>query len=78
MVGNHVQELEERLGARLLNRTTREVSLTEIGREYYERSAQILAYLDEPTAPPASCKRPHGGGFALIAIRPSLGSSRRP
>ena len=47
MVGNHVQELEDRLGARLLNRTTRKVSLTEIGREYYERSLYILAELDE-------------------------------
>ena len=47
MVSNHVQELEDRLGARLLNRTTRKVSLTEIGREYYERSAHILADLDE-------------------------------
>ena len=33
MVSNHVQELEDRLGARLLNRTTRKVSLTEIGRQ---------------------------------------------
>jgi DNA-binding transcriptional LysR family regulator len=47
MVSNHVQELEDRLGARLLNRTTRKVSLTEIGREYYERSVHILADLDE-------------------------------
>jgi DNA-binding transcriptional LysR family regulator len=47
MVSNHVQELEGRLGARLLNRTTRRVSLTEIGREYYERSLHILAELDE-------------------------------
>jgi DNA-binding transcriptional LysR family regulator len=47
MVSNHVQELEDRLGARLLNRTTRKVSLTEIGRAYYERSAHILADLDE-------------------------------
>ncbi|MGY3450078.1 LysR family transcriptional regulator [Bradyrhizobium sp. USDA 4353] len=45
MVSNHVQALEERLGARLLNRTTRRVSLTEIGRAYYERSTQILADL---------------------------------
>lgn len=45
MVSNHVQALEERLGARLLNRTTRKVSLTEIGRAYYERSTQILADL---------------------------------
>src|ERR1700751_1104218 len=47
MVSNHVQELEDRLGARLLNRTTRKVSLTEVGREYYERSLHILAELDE-------------------------------
>ena len=47
MVSNHVQALEDRLGARLLNRTTRKVSLTEIGKVYYERSRQILAELDE-------------------------------
>jgi DNA-binding transcriptional LysR family regulator len=39
-VSSHVHELEDRLGARLLNRTTRKVSLTEIGREHYERSTQ--------------------------------------
>ena len=43
MVSNHVQALEERLGARLLNRTTRKVSLTEVGRTYYDRCTQILA-----------------------------------
>ena len=42
MVSNHVQSLEERLGARLLNRTTRKVSLTEVGRAYYDRAVQIL------------------------------------
>ncbi|HZT90141.1 MAG TPA: LysR family transcriptional regulator [Stellaceae bacterium] len=47
MVSNHVQALENRLGVRLLNRTTRKVSVTEIGREYYERCIQILAELDE-------------------------------
>lgn len=47
MVGNHVQSLEDRLGVRLLNRTTRKVSLTETGKFYYERSAQVLADLDE-------------------------------
>ena len=47
MVSNHVHELEDRLGARLLNRTTRKMSLTEIGRQYYERSLHILAELDE-------------------------------
>ena len=43
MVSNHVQALEDRLGARLLNRTTRKVSLTEVGRAYYDRCVQILA-----------------------------------
>jgi DNA-binding transcriptional LysR family regulator len=47
MVGNHVQSLEDRLGVRLLNRTTRKVSLTETGKYYYERSSQILSDLEE-------------------------------
>jgi DNA-binding transcriptional LysR family regulator len=47
MVSNHVQALEDRLGARLLNRTTRKVSLTEVGRTYYERCTRILAELEE-------------------------------
>ncbi|MGV1836975.1 LysR substrate-binding domain-containing protein [Rhizobium rhizogenes] len=47
MVATHVQSLEERLGVRLLNRTTRKVSLTETGKFYYDRSSQILAELEE-------------------------------
>ncbi len=47
MVSQHVKDLKESLGVRLLNRTTRGVGLTEIGREYYERCTQILAELDE-------------------------------
>ncbi|MEP9379273.1 LysR family transcriptional regulator [Aquabacter sp. CN5-332] len=43
MVGKHVRALEERLGARLLNRTTRRQSLTEFGRAYYERCRIVLA-----------------------------------
>jgi DNA-binding transcriptional LysR family regulator len=46
-VSAQVQALEQALGVRLLNRTTRQVSLTEIGREYYERCLQILHELDE-------------------------------
>jgi DNA-binding transcriptional LysR family regulator len=47
MVSQHVKELEERLAARLLNRTTRKVSLTEVGRAYYERCTRLLADLEE-------------------------------
>jgi DNA-binding transcriptional LysR family regulator len=47
MVSNHVQALEDRLGARLLNRTTRKVSLTEIGKAYYDRCIQILADIEQ-------------------------------
>src|SRR6266851_6385731 len=47
MVSNHVQALEDRLGVRLLNRTTRKVSLTEVGRAYYDRSTQILADIEQ-------------------------------
>lgn len=43
----HVAELEAHLQTRLLNRTTRKVSLTEGGRAYYERVVQLLADLDE-------------------------------
>ena len=47
MVSNHVQALEDRLGVRLLNRTTRKVSLTEIGKAYYDRCTHILADLEQ-------------------------------
>jgi DNA-binding transcriptional LysR family regulator len=46
-VSDQVQALENTLGVRLLNRTTRRVSLTDIGRGYYERCAQILQELAE-------------------------------
>lgn len=45
-----VAELEEQLGARLLNRTTRRLALTEVGADYLERVRQILADVDEATA----------------------------
>src|SRR5262249_10701056 len=43
----HVADLEAHLQTRLLNRTTRRVSLTESGRAFYERAVQLLADLDE-------------------------------
>jgi len=46
-VTTQIQDLEDRLGVRLLNRSTRKVSLTDIGRAYYERCMHILADMDE-------------------------------
>ena len=46
-VTHHVQALEDRLGVQLLNRTTRKLALTEVGRTFYEQSARILAEVDE-------------------------------
>ncbi|HET6223812.1 MAG TPA: LysR family transcriptional regulator, partial [Dongiaceae bacterium] len=42
-VSAHVLRLEERLGIRLLNRTTRRLSVTEAGAAYYRHCARILA-----------------------------------
>lgn len=47
MASKQIQKLEEHLGTRLLNRTTRRLSLTETGREFYERSIQIIGDVDE-------------------------------
>jgi len=46
-VSKSVMQLEKHLGTRLLNRTTRRVSLTETGRIYYERCKDILLDIEE-------------------------------
>ena len=46
-VSKQVIQLEESLGARLLNRTTRRVSVTEVGEAYYERCKRVLAEVEE-------------------------------
>jgi DNA-binding transcriptional LysR family regulator len=44
-VSRKLAQLEERLGVRLVQRTTRKLALTEIGEAYYERAARIVADL---------------------------------
>ncbi|MCW3838247.1 LysR family transcriptional regulator [Sphingomonas canadensis] len=46
-VSKHVAMLERRLSARLLNRTSRHVSLTEVGAQYLEQARRILESIDE-------------------------------
>ncbi|MBL6081646.1 LysR family transcriptional regulator [Belnapia sp. T18] len=46
-VSRRIRELEDRLGARLFDRTTRRIQLTETGREFHDRAVELLAGLDE-------------------------------
>jgi len=50
VISKRMQRLEERLGTRLLNRTTRQISLTESGQGFYERVVAILAGVEEAEA----------------------------
>lgn len=61
MVSKHVRYLEQRMGVRLLNRTTRHVSLTGPGAEYYQRCTQILADVEQAeSAAAAGTAQPRG------------------
>lgn len=46
LLSKYVRELEDELGARLLNRTTRQFSLTEAGHTYYQRATEIIREID--------------------------------
>ena len=50
LVSKYVAKLEEQLHTRLLNRTTRRVSVTEAGRQYFIHAQQILFSIDEMVA----------------------------
>ena len=47
MATRYVAQLEAHLGVRLLNRTTRRLSLTEAGSDYFQRATQVLAMIEE-------------------------------
>lgn len=80
MASKHVQHLEEHLGTRLLNRTTRSLSLTDSGLAYFERCSQILADIDESEAEAVNLTaQPHGTlrvtmpvSFAVRHLAPML------
>lgn len=46
-VSKQISRLEQRLGARLLNRTTRRLHLTEVGTQFYERCARVVSEAEE-------------------------------
>src|SRR6056297_2470106 len=81
-VSKHVSSLEARLGARLLNRTTRRVSPTEIGLAYYDRARRVLNDAGETDALVTSMKSAPSGllrisvatDFGVNHLSPILGS----
>ena len=74
-VSRKVQELETRLGAQLLHRTTRKLGLTEAGNVYYEHSQRIARELDEAES---AVSQLQGGprGWLRITAPYSLGIER--
>src|SRR5215467_10660690 len=64
-----VAALEDRLGARLLQRTTRTVALTDAGARYLERARRILAELAEAEAAAQAERTVPAGRFAVTAPR---------
>lgn len=59
--------LEEHLGTRLLNRTTRRINLTDDGQQFYERARQILAEVEDAELSLSSARRRPGGTLSLTA-----------
>ena len=57
MATKHLDAIEQRLGVKLLHRTTRRMTLTEAGRRYLESTERILAEIAEAdaTAAASSC-----------------------
>lgn len=63
----HVLQLEDRLGARLLDRTTRRVSATAAGRRFYEQCRRILTEFDEAERSASELHKEPRGELRVIA-----------
>ncbi|MGV2905725.1 LysR family transcriptional regulator [Achromobacter sp. AGC25] len=77
-VTNLIKRMEKRLGARLLERTTRQVRLTQDGEAYYQRCVRLLADLEEAdgaflnTAPKGLLRVNAQGTLAKYFVMPGL------
>lgn len=74
LLSKYLRDLEDELGVRLLNRTTRQLSLTEVGQAYHREAVDILQRLDDLTA---SVRDTHGEprGHLRISGPRSFGDS---
>ncbi|WP_374424297.1 LysR family transcriptional regulator [Paracoccus sp. (in: a-proteobacteria)] len=74
VASNRIKELESRYGVRLLNRTTRKLVPTEVGRAFYENARRVIETLDEAEAVVSGFSgMPHGA----LRITAPLGLGRR-
>ncbi len=65
VVTRNLADLEAHLGTRLLNRTTRKLSLTETGQQYLERVLQILTDIDDADAAATQSSRKASGTLRI-------------
>ena len=72
-VSRRLTQMEERLGVRLLNRTTRRISLTNEGEIYFENASRILKEIEEMEQQVARSRTTPKG---LLRANPPLGSCR--
>jgi DNA-binding transcriptional LysR family regulator len=75
MAAKHIRDIEQRLGAKLLHRTTRKHQLTEIGALYYERCKRTLDEFEQAESSAAEL-RTSPRGRLRIAAPVSFGSER--
>lgn len=85
VASKHVAKLEKSLGARLLNRSTRKLSLTEAGGAFYEHCARLIEELEASDQAIADAQSELRGALRISAppsmvalhIAPALGEFRR-
>lgn len=66
VVTRAVSDLEDHLGVRLLNRTTRSLALTEVGEDYLERAKRVLGELDDADAIAISVNSAPSGNIRIL------------
>lgn len=66
VVTRAVADLEDHLGARLLNRTTRRLALTEVGEDYLERAKRVLAELGDADALAGAVNKSPSGTLRVL------------
>jgi DNA-binding transcriptional LysR family regulator len=84
-VSRHVADLEAHLDTRLLNRTTRKLSLSETGQAFFERCVQLLSDLDEAealaesaqAAPRGTIRLSCSSAFGTLHLAPAVADFQR-